>query len=222
VSGPCESYCPNLSNFSLAASRVGHLRFTFNHTGNFTPGVVVQATRAYVLGSSDPTNLTFPIGDVQIDLESREVSGRNPERQDHIIGPSNATSFAGSFVARFDQPFASFGTASNATLFANESQRTDKQVSAFVNFAADTKVVNMRVGVSFISIDQARRNLDNEIPNGQSLESTAKATRSLWAEKLDRIQVEGGSTSNKTTFYTAFFHSLQVCHPFPAPVTPEC
>jgi putative alpha-1,2-mannosidase len=138
-----------------------------------------------------------------------EVSGRNPERQDHIIGPNKASSFSGYFVARFDKPFVSYGTATNNTLHPGELQRQDKIVSAYVNFPEGSEAVTVRIGVSFISIDQARRNLDKEIPDKQTLESTARATRTAWAEKLDRIQVEGGTTTNKTTFYTAFFHSLQ-------------
>lgn len=67
--------------------------------------------------------------------------------------------------------------------------------------------------MSFISIEQARRNLDREIPDGETLEATARKTRAAWAEKLDRIQLEGATEKQKTIFYTAFFHSLQVRPP---------
>lgn len=68
----------------------------------------------------------------------------------------------------------------------------------------------MRVGTSFISVEQARRNLEKEIPDGQVLEQTAYATRSAWKEKLEMIQLEGASEANMTTFYTGFYHTLQV------------
>lgn len=139
-----------------------------------------------------------------------EVFGRNPERQDHIIGPNTATSFAGYFVARFDQPFSAWGTATNATLHADETFRNDTLLSGYVIFSNETRVVNVRVGVSFISIEQARANLDAEIPDGMELEHTAYQTRKAWADKLDLIQLEGASEANMTTFYTGFYHTLQV------------
>lgn len=163
-----------------------------------------------MLGSADRNNLTYPIGDVTIDPYRREISGRNPERQDHIIGPNKASSFAGYFVARFDSAFETYGTASNGSIFQGDNQRTGTQLAAFVTFAEHTRFVNVRTGISFISIDQARTNLDAEIPDGQTLETTAEVTRRLWAEKLDLISVKGGSDSDKIVFYTAFFHTLQV------------
>ncbi|KAH7902833.1 family 92 glycosyl hydrolase, partial [Hygrophoropsis aurantiaca] len=48
-----------------------------------------------------------------------------------------------------------------------------------------------------------------EIPDGTSLEDTARTTRSAWAEKLDRIKLKGATKADKQTFYTGFFHTLQ-------------
>jgi hypothetical protein len=89
-------------------------------------------------------------------------------------------------------------------------------LSGFVRFdfgdlgLEEERVVNVRVGVSFISIDQARKNLDAEIPDGTSLEETAGGTRAAWEEKLGSIRMEGASEEDKTVFYTSFFHTLQV------------
>ncbi|TDL14546.1 glycoside hydrolase family 92 protein [Rickenella mellea] len=190
-----------------ASSRVGHLRFTFNTTS--APYTLLQVTRAHVLGSVPITNTTSPVGSVGISPLTNEIFGRNPERQDYIIGPNAAPSFAGYFVARFDRPFASWGTATGETLHQGELGRNDTILSGYAVFPNGTSVVNVRVGVSFISVEQARRNLDAEIPDGTSLEYTAYGTRKAWANKLDLIQIEGATKENKTTFYTAFFHALQ-------------
>ncbi|KDQ28689.1 glycoside hydrolase family 92 protein [Pleurotus ostreatus PC15] len=194
-----------------ATSRVGHLRFTFQHTS--TPYVIVEATRAAVVGHTDTTNTTLHIGSIRIDPHAREICGSNPERQDSIIGPLStpARGFSGYFCARFAQPFASWGVATNGTTHAGVTRRDDQLLSGFATFAPFTKVVDVRIGVSFISIEQARRNLDREIPDGETLEATARKTRSTvaWAEKLDRVQLEGATEKQKTIFYTGFFHSLQ-------------
>lgn len=190
------------------ASRVGHLRFTFTETS--PPYVLLEATRASIIGSADISNVTYPFGSISLDPSSMEITGSNPERQDFIIGPSPAPSFHGYFCARFDVPFSSWGTASNGTRYANETERNGTLLSGYVTFPPDTEVVNVRVGVSFISVEQARRNLDIEIPDGTTLEMTARKTRTEWAEKLDRIEVDGATPDDLAVFYTAVFHTLQV------------
>ncbi|PSS18931.1 hypothetical protein PHLCEN_2v3147 [Hermanssonia centrifuga] len=193
-----------------ATSRVGHLRFTFNDTER--PYILIEASRASVMGSADPNNLTYPHGAVDIEPVRNEITGHNKERQDFIIGPNPATKFAGYFCARFSEPVVEWGTASNsdARVVPGQRVRSGSQVSAYVRFDESIKTVEVRVGVSFISVDQARRNLDREAPDGTSLEKTAQGTREAWAEKLDRINIDGASTDDKTTFYTAVFHTLQV------------
>ena len=187
---------------------MGHLRFTF--TGTQAPYVLLEATRAQVLGSADPANVTFPLGSLTIDPAAREISGRNPERQDFIIRPNPAPAWSAYFVARFDTPFASYGVAQNGTISEGKAEGEGALLAGFVRFGEGTGSVDVRVGVSFISVEQARKNLEAEIPDGTTLESTAEKTRAAWAEKLDCIQIEGASDEDRETFYTAVFHALQV------------
>lgn len=194
----------------LLASRVGHLQFTFTDTQQ--PHIIIEASRASVMGSDDPTNVTYPLGSISISTTRREVTGHNEERQDFIIGPNAAPGFAGYFCARFSEPFEEWGVSSNAngTLFPGESSRNGSQISGYVLFDQNVKTVEVRIGVSFISVEQARENLDSEIPDGTSLTATARTVREAWAEKLDRIQIEGAGDDAQTIFYTAVFHTLQV------------
>ena len=189
---------------------MGHLRFTF--TGTQAPYVLLEATRAQVLGSADPANVTFPLGSLTIDPAAREISGRNPERQDFLIDPHHgATVWSGYFVARFDRGFASYGVVRNGTIGEGETQGEGALLGGFVRFGEGTGEVGVRVGVSFISVEQARKNLEREIPDGTTLEETAYRTREAWAEKLDRVQIEGATTEQAEVFYTGIFHTLQVC-----------
>ncbi|OAX38346.1 glycoside hydrolase family 92 protein [Rhizopogon vinicolor AM-OR11-026] len=192
-----------------ATSRVGHLRFTFTDTRQ--PYVLIEATRAAVLGPSDPDNLTYPHGSIFINPGAREISGSNPERQDFIISPAStpAKNWSGYFCARFDQPFASWGVSKNHTLFDGQTSGHDTLLSGYATFSSEVSEVSVRIGVSFISIEQARMNLELEIPDGTTLEDTAMMTRKAWAEKLERIKIKGASKDQMQTFYTGFFHTLQ-------------
>ncbi len=74
--------------------------------------------------------------------------------------------------------------------------------AAFVSFETTKgEKVRFKVGTSFISIDQARKNLEREIP-GWDFESAANRTRSIWNKALGKIEVEGDE-EDKTIFYTA-------------------
>ena len=98
----------------------------------------------------------------------------------------------------------------NGTLKDGTASGSGPLLSGYAHFAEGTKAINVRVGVSFISVEQARKNLDTEIPDGTTLEATAQKTREAWAEKLDRVQIEGASEEDSVVFYTAIFHTLQV------------
>ena len=68
--------------------------------------------------------------------------------------------------------------------------------------------VLVQMGVSFVSIQNARENLDAEQPSGFRLDQVRKQADAAWADHLGRIRVEGGTDDQKTVFYTALYHSL--------------
>jgi predicted alpha-1,2-mannosidase len=69
-------------------------------------------------------------------------------------------------------------------------------------------MLELRYGVSFISVDQARRNLREEIA-GWDFESVKQHARARWNEALGQIQVEGGSPEQRRTFYTALYRCYE-------------
>lgn len=166
----------------------------------------MQSTRNTII-TSDPTNVTSRFrGSASIDPASLELSGVNTERQDDIIGPSSAPSFAGYFVARFSSPFASYGTANGRDLHQGSTHLdSGDEIASWVTFAPGTTSVSVRVGLSFISVEQARRNLDAEIPDGTTLEQTAYTTRSAWKDKLELVDLGGGKGKWERVFFTGLW-----------------
>ena len=67
--------------------------------------------------------------------------------------------------------------------------------------------IEVKIGVSFVSIENARENLDKEQP-AFDFEGTVNAARSAWNKDLSRITVEGGTDDEKTIFYTGLYHLL--------------
>ena len=77
-------------------------------------------------------------------------------------------------------------------------------------FSFDTEEgeqIEVQMGVSFVSIENARLNLDRE-QAGKDFEKIHAEARSKWNDDLSRITVEGGTDAQKTVFYTALYHLL--------------
>ncbi len=67
--------------------------------------------------------------------------------------------------------------------------------------------IEVQVGVSFVSIANARENLNAEQPTFD-FEKTHRQARERWQRDLNVVQVEGGTDDQKTVFYTALYHAL--------------
>ena len=67
--------------------------------------------------------------------------------------------------------------------------------------------VELKVGISYTSIENARRNLDAEV-GSRTFEEVCTAAHNTWNDTLGRIRVEGSSEEDKTIFYTALYHAL--------------
>ena len=67
--------------------------------------------------------------------------------------------------------------------------------------------VEVKVGISYVSVENARRNLETEV-GAKSFDEVRTAAHAKWSEALGRIRVEGGTDSDRTIFYTALYHAL--------------
>lgn len=75
-------------------------------------------------------------------------------------------------------------------------------------FENDVKQVRLRYGVSFISEDQALKNLKRELTD-YDVDALAAKGRKEWNETLANIQVEGGTDDEKTVFYTSYYRTFE-------------
>jgi predicted alpha-1,2-mannosidase len=76
-------------------------------------------------------------------------------------------------------------------------------VTGYVEFGVGT--VTMRIATSLISLAQARRNLEQEIPAGTTFDQVRDAAREDWHNVLGRIEIEGATEDQLTTFYSNLY-----------------
>jgi predicted alpha-1,2-mannosidase len=115
------------------------------------------------------------------------------------------------FAAEFSTPFRKFGTASGGTIRVGSRKAEGDSVKAFATFSTKKLgTILVRVGISAVSLDGAKKNLESEMPDFNFTKYRTKA-RAIWNEALGKILVEGGTDAEKRTFYTALYHSMM--HP---------
>jgi predicted alpha-1,2-mannosidase len=137
--------------------------------------------------------------------DGRTVSGVANPSLDHPQG------YAVYFVARFDRPFCAYGVwrARGAAPEPGVASVAGTGAGAYVTFdtTADP-VVLVAVGISFVSVANARENLVAELAGGElDFEALRARTRAAWNEALAVIRVSGSGALDKTSFYTALYHA---------------
>jgi len=177
-----------------ATDHCAYMRFTFPEDSDGS--VLVEATRASVVGYAS------------VDADRKEIVGYNPDRMDAHLSNVQLPNFKGYFVARFRRPFRSQGVYQGVLPVADRTAVTGDEVGAFAQF--DTRadpVVEVQVGTSFISIEQARANLDAELP-AWNFESQRDGLRRVWNGKLGIAAIEGATDDERHIFYTGLYHAL--------------
>jgi predicted alpha-1,2-mannosidase len=197
-----------------AATRAGAGRFSYP-----------DGARANLLINAASNGMANPLTSVRI------RPGRN-----EITGTSQTGSFCWGrpyfpihFVARFDRPFEGFGTWRDQTLdpggtYARDTSpnpfnlkplegipnpgtaSTTALAGAYAEFGTGG-TVGVRVGISFTSTADARRNLSSEVGD-RGVDAVGRRTASRWRRDLGRIDVDGGSRENRRLLYSSLYHAL--------------
>lgn len=94
-----------------------------------------------------------------------------------------------------------------AAVLNNINEKEGKHLGFFTEFeTSENEQVTMKSGISFVSMDGAKLNLNTDI-QGWDFDKVKANARKLWNESLSKIKVEGGTEEEKTVFYTALYHT---------------
>lgn len=144
-------------------------------------------------------------------------------------GKPNYTVF---FYAQFSKPLKSYGVWSanipdgqsrkrediesvhydslvlKSELLKGIKEKEGKHLGFYTEFSTEkNEVVLMKSGISFVSMDGAKMNLEKEIPEWD-FDAVKKQAHDLWNKALSKIKVEGGTEDQKAIFYTALYHTM--------------
>jgi predicted alpha-1,2-mannosidase len=161
---------------------------------------------------------TFPEGNqshIIFDLTHRD---RVLESRFRIVGDSQVEGMRRSrqwaqdqhvyFVAQFSKAFESFGIAEDGKIVKDQREVTGEDLKAFLQYSTKkNETITIKVGISAVSIEGARKNLETEVPGWKFSEVVDAADRK-WDLALGKIRIEGGTEEQSIIFYTALYHSL--------------
>lgn len=196
-----------------ATLRTGSGRFTYPEG---KPAVMLVRTAHSETGSTD--------AHVKIDRAARTISGSVTSGNFcGYIGTADRRSYYKLyFVAHFDAPFASTGTWQDSTVRPGTTEAQGGTTYGGNGFVppgkgsggwvvldtSGSRIVSVRVGISYVSEENAEANLRAENPAGTSFEAVRSRAHAAWKDTLSRVQVEGGTHDEQVVFYTALYHSL--------------
>ncbi len=177
-----------------ATNRVGVHRYRFPK--GQMPHLLINAN--HVLGDKGRSDQ----GVLRILPQAQEVEGSS-----RIFG-----SFSGRyggvrayFVARFSAPFTSKGTWKDGAFVAHRDQVEGDSVGVDLSFSEE--IVELKLAISHVSIENARANLEMEV-GAKNFDEVRVEAQNTWEKSLSSIMIEGASEEQKSIFYTSLYHSL--------------
>lgn len=171
-----------------ATTRVGLHRYTFPRTGNQSAHIIVD----------------LKWRDKVLDSELQVVSDRR------IQGYRRSSSWARDqlvyFVAEFSRPFDLSLVGDGKTITATGAKGAN--VRGVLKFdTTRNPAVLVKVALSPVSIEGARKNLEAELP-GWDFDKVRADAKAAWNKELSKIEVSGGTDAQMTNFYTALYHTM--------------
>jgi len=138
---------------------------------------------------------TFPDGKASVVLANRIGGTLTAQGTAALSGEEHFDNMKAYFYGEFSAPVAfRQETFSLHTRFAAQADRT--------------KLLEFRYGISFISVEQAKANLQHEIPTW-GFDTVKDAAKSRWNQVLGQVSVEGGSEAQRKVFYTALYRCYE-------------
>lgn len=153
---------------------------------------------------------------VLIDLAHTIYPDRNPYHELVIINDREISGYKKSsgwaqeqdiyFHAKFDRPFTCTFFDNGSKVEGSESAQSNNLKAVLCFDIENGDELLAKVGISSVDYEGAKNNLEVEAPDWDFDEVKDEA-KEVWAEKLGKIEVEGGNENEKTIFYTALYHT---------------
>ncbi|MEM8890973.1 MAG: glycoside hydrolase domain-containing protein, partial [Bacteroidota bacterium] len=178
-----------------ATNRVGFHRYTFPKSEQSH----IHVDFSTFLGPSDTEKgYAKKVSDIEIEGYALMAATRRRPKATYVY-----------YVIQFDKAVESFGGWKEGELLSSVSEVEGPKTGAYVSFKTEENEQRlMKVGISYVSESQARKNLETELA-GWDFDQAVADARTDWNEWLSKIEVKGGTEVEQRRFYTDLWHALQ-------------
>ncbi len=175
--------------------RTGFHRYTFNNKDDD------QKVLFKLGGMLGPSDIEYgEIKKVDSDLLTGKIVNGPTKRR-----PKSTPVF---FAVRFNDEIKSIDGWVSNNIYSNINQISGKNSGVIVNLGKRDTPLLMKVGISYVNEEQALLNLDTELTHWD-FDKIVSESQHEWNEYLSRIEIEGGTETDRKRFYTDLFHALQ-------------
>lgn len=206
---PLGYYKVDLTDYNITAeltatTRASFQRYTY-HAGD---------TGRVMIDLKIPTEYDYELKDIEIKkVNDFRIEGYSHQLSKNVWSGGVDQEYIVHFVMEFDQPIKQYGVWLNDKVIANHNLKADsaKKAGMYVEFDLQkNRSVQVRTGISYVSIENASLNLQEEIskPFGWSFEAVKNEQRSTWNKLLNRVEISSNDLLQKERFYTNMYRSL--------------
>ncbi len=208
--GAAGLYAVTLARYGIsveiAASRRSAL-YLFHYPPGAQANLLFDVSHFLLSGMRTGEYQILTASQVQI-ISPTEVSGSTSLRGGWNKQPVPYTVY---FYAQTDTPSVFSGTWLNGKLSPGSKSAlgdANSKAGAWLTFSPQTgRPVMMKIGISFISVEQAKQNLAAEIP-AFDFAGVYHAAVAQWNKALSNIEIKGATPQQEQIFYTALYHTM--------------
>ncbi|MBN2571646.1 MAG: GH92 family glycosyl hydrolase, partial [Ignavibacteriales bacterium] len=161
----------------------------------------------YIFPKSDNANIILDLVHRDLVLDSYLEIYSSTEIGGYRISKEWAEEQHIYFVIQFSKPFSSY-LFEDQSIIINEVKSNNIKCG-FIFYTEDKEEILIKIGISSVSIEGARKNLLSEIPDWD-FEKIVSEAENKWNDELDKIEIETNNEEDKTIFYTALYHTFLV------------
>lgn len=147
-------------------------------------------------------NIVLTASDGGVKCGDNWMSGRQ-----QVMGGASKKTFVYVYMEAEQTP-AKIGVVEKDKIDANKKTADGKLTGVAMTFASGTKKVRLRYGISFISEEQAKKNMQRELVDFDR-EALAAKGKLVWNEALGKLKVETTDKNALTEFYSSFYRTFE-------------
>lgn len=208
---PIGYYKAGLTDYSITAeltstTRCGFQRYTFPQN---------KPDSRVLIDLQIPAEYGYQLQKISM----KKVGSSRIEGFSHQLSPNTwaggiSQEYIVHFVVEFDQPIEKMGFWTEEGIIENETvleREKPEDAGAFVHFdTGENPVVQVRTGISYVSIENAGKNLETEIttPFGWNFEAVRQNHVDTWNDLFERVKITTNDRREKRRFYTNMYRAL--------------